>query len=114
MEPEHFIDLLKCVLENASKFDRIVEEYYREMWYLGRGKAKICLDEGLWEVGQCRFCWIEEFLKTDVFLPWIVCLKYAGKIKEYRRSLKCLESQGHNSIDDLDDWVTAIINKANG
>jgi len=114
VEREDFVHLLKYVLQNARKFDGIIEEYYREMWYLGQGKAKICLDEGLWEVDQCRFCWIEDFFKTDVFLPWIVCLKLGEKINQYRRSLKCLESLGHDAIDDLDEWVTAIISKKNG
>ena len=114
VEREDFVHLLKYVLQNARKFDGIVEEYYREMWYLGQGKAKICLDEGLWEVDQCRFSWIEDFFKTDVFLPWIVCLKLGEKINQYRRSLKCLESLGHDAIDDLDEWVTAIISKKNG
>ena len=112
VEREDFVHLLKYVLQNARKFDGIIEEYYREMWYLGQGKAKICLDEGLWGVDQCRFCWIEDFLKTDVFLPWIVCLKLDGKFNQYRRSLKCLESQGHDAMD-LDEWVTAIISKKN-
>lgn len=113
VERSDFVHLLEYLLQNARKFECIIEEHTMGIWYLGQGKAKACLDEGLWEVDQCRFCWIEDFLKTEVFLPWIVCLKFCGRITEYRRSLKCLESQGHDPIDDLDEWVTAIISKKN-
>jgi hypothetical protein len=111
---EDFESLLVKTREMSRLIVGFVEDDMFLEWVEGQAMIVDTLKEGTWAEDECRFCWIDSFLRSSACHPWLVTL-YAeeGKWHEYHRSLQSLSANGED-IGEYKEWIEGLVNKLAG
>jgi len=106
-----FLEAVQLISSESRSFNVHLEPHNRHLWYEGQFIAKEVLKEGAWKECKCKYCYIEEFLCTDVYVVFLAMLFWAGRREEFQRCLNCGEYLGHDPVMELRDWIVELVAK---
>jgi hypothetical protein len=105
---EHFLHLLKQVLDTTIPMTKMMDRTLRPYWLDGLVHIEKVINIGGWEQKQCCFCKIESFLDSPAAHPWLLGLLVTeGYSNAYKRSIACMRSLGIDTAS-LEDWIETM------
>jgi hypothetical protein len=107
-----FLAAIQLICSESRTFNTLLQPHDKHLWYGGQVIAREVLEKGAWKEDECKYCYIEEFLCTDVYVVFLAMLFWAGKTEEFRRCLDCGEYLGYSfKIMELEDWIVKLVAK---